>query len=288
MTPLNGGNILRLPLDAIEAGTRLRAVSPAQLENLLLMAEDTGLTTPIHVRKNGTAYQLIDGAHRLAAAKRLGLPDIACLAFACRQDEARAMEASNNLGAARMTPLQTAVFAASWKRDYYEKHPERKPGLFKGNRYTGKLVREETSLTNSVAQAFGITERRARHILACGERLVPEDASALEGAARRVSMEDLDVIGRIGEPEERASVVRALVADHKLKAARARRQYRAANGGAPIMVKSGVETEFKALSTAWERAGVAARKRFCLEKARDIWDAQSKGAALPDWKDAVE
>ena len=77
MKPLNGGNVVRLPLDQIKIGTRLRRVSDAQVENLLLMAEDTGITTPIHVRKNGTAYELIDGAHRLEATRRLGLPDIA-------------------------------------------------------------------------------------------------------------------------------------------------------------------------------------------------------------------
>ena len=97
------------------------------VENLIMMAEDTGITTPILVRKVGKRHELIDGAHRMEAAYRLGLSDIAALVWDCRADEARGMEASNNLGAARMTVLQTVVFVASWKRDYYVLHPERKP-----------------------------------------------------------------------------------------------------------------------------------------------------------------
>ena len=76
-----------------------RRFSDAQVANLLLMAEDTGITTPIHVRKVAGKHVLIDGAHRLEAARRLGYTDIAALVHDCRADEARAMEASNNLGA---------------------------------------------------------------------------------------------------------------------------------------------------------------------------------------------
>lgn len=125
---LNSGNIIRIPLDEVHVEGRLREVRDAFVENLILMAEDTGITTPIHVRKDRGRFTLIDGAHRLEASRRMGLTDIAALVVECRSDEARAMEASNNLGAARMTPLQTAVFVASWKRDYYAMHPERKPG----------------------------------------------------------------------------------------------------------------------------------------------------------------
>ncbi len=159
---LNGGNVVRLPLDQIEVEGRLREVRESFIENLMLMAEDTGITTPVHVRKVGGRHVLIDGAHRLAAARRMGLVDIACLLVECRADEARAMEASNNLGAARMTPLHTVVFAASWRQDYYSMHPERKPGLFKGNQYSGKVVGDTMSLTKTIADSFGVDDRGAQ------------------------------------------------------------------------------------------------------------------------------
>jgi ParB family chromosome partitioning protein len=269
MKILNNGNVIRLPLDQITVGPRLRRVSAAQVENLRVMAEDTGITTPIHVRKTKQGYELIDGAHRLALATDLGLPDIACLVVECRQDEARAMEASNNLGAARMSPLQTAVFVASWKRDYYALHPERKLGSFHGNQYTKKVVSEQktetTLIAASVAQAFGVTERWAFKMLACGERLDPADVAEIEAAGRRVSMQDLIQIGKIGEAEARRAVVQKLVADPKATAAQARRSL------APdYRSRDPHELEFQALSKAFHRAGKRARRRFVEEHFEEL------------------
>ena len=93
---LNSGNIVRIPLDEVLVEGRLRDVREAFVENLILMAEDTGITTPIHVRKVQGRYVLIDGAHRLEAARRMGLSDIAALVVECRADEARAMEAASS------------------------------------------------------------------------------------------------------------------------------------------------------------------------------------------------
>lgn len=285
---LNGGNVQRLKLGEIIVGPRLRQVGETRVENLMLMSEDTGITTPIHCRKVGREYRLIDGAHRLEVTRRRGLPDIAALVVECRDDEARSMEASNNLGAARMTPLQTAVFVASWKRDYYAMHPDRAKGVFKGNQHTGKVVTEETSLTRSVAEAFGITERRARTILAAGGRLSPSEVEALETAPKKVLMEELEQIGKIGNPEERSAVVRKLALGAAKKVAEARRQFATENGAVQSPVKDPVEAAFTALRDAWRRAPMAAKKRFLFEHAHDVWEAQNKGVRLDRWREAGE
>ena len=207
---LNSGNVIRLALDQIEVGDRMRRVSDAGVENLMLMAEDTGITTPIHCRKVGSTDVLIDGAHRLALAKKLDLPDIAVLVMECRADEARAMEASNNLGAARMTPLQHVVFVASWKRDYYALHPDRKPGVFKGNRHSEKVVGDFMSLTKTMAEASGITERQAHRVLADGEALSPAEIALLDGS-KRVTLADLLALSK-ADPDTRAVAVAAFAA----------------------------------------------------------------------------
>ena len=267
---LNDGNVVRLPIADIVIGARLREANETQVENLLQMAEDTGITTPIHCRKVQGRYELIDGAHRLEVAKRLGLIDIAALIVECRQDEARAMEASNNLGAARMSPLQTAVFAASWKKDYYAMHPERKPGVFKGNRHTGNLVGEETSLTRSVAQSFAISERRARQILAVGERLTVEEAKLLAGAAKPIAMEHLADMAKIGDPGERRFVVEALAQGSAKRTNEARKLWKAREGGIESPVKDPVAEAFKALQSAWSRAPMAAKRQFIDDNFSDL------------------
>lgn len=265
---LNSGNVVRLALEEIEVGNRLRVVREAQVANLISMAEDTGITTPIHVRRVGGKHYLIDGAHRLEASRRMGLPDIACLVVECRMDEAQAMEASNNLGAARMTPLQTAVFVASWKRTYYELHPDRKPGVFKGNRHTGNLVTAENALTSSIADAFGRKPRQIFKIMAVGEKLTETEVFMLDRAEAPVSLEDLEAIGKIADPTLRAAVVQKIGLGAAKKVAEARRQIEAEQGvETETPPKDPVEDQFKALMNAWARAGAAARRRFVHENA---------------------
>lgn len=258
---LNSGNIVRLGLDEIEVTGRLREVRDSFVETLILMAEDTGITTPIHVRKVGGKYVLVDGAHRLEAAKQMGLDDIAALVVECRADEARAMEASNNLGAARMTPLQTAVFVASWKRDYYALHPDRKPGVFKGNQHTGNLVGGIMPLTKTMADAFGVDESTVKRALQAGENLSPDEIDLLQASERRVTMKDLRDISKIGDVEERQAVVLKLSAGQAKNAADARKAIKVEREGeAPV--KDPVEQELAALLNAYRRAGQAARRRF--------------------------
>lgn len=276
---LHGGNVVRLPIEAITVEGRLRTVRQSFVENLVLMAEDTGITTPIHVRKVRDRHVLIDGAHRLEAARLLGLPGIAALVVECRADEARAMEASNNLGAARMTPLQTAVFVASWKRDYYALHPDRKPGVFKGNRHTGSLVGDRMSLTKTIADAFGVDEKTAQRALRAGENLTPEEVAQLDAAPRRVAMRDLMVLGKIGDPGERADVVARLAANGKLTAVQARRALRV-EAGLEAPVKDPGERAYLALVKAWSRAGNAVRKRFLRDFRKEVWRAQNAGPPL--------
>lgn len=284
---LNGGNVVRVaPEDVIVTG-RLRRVSDVQVQNLITMAEDTGITTPIHLRKVEGKLHLIDGAHRLAAAKLMGLTEIAALVVECRQDEARAMEASNNLGAARMTPLQTAVFVASWKRDYYALHPDRKPGVFKGNRHTGKLVTAQSALTTAIAESLGVKERQAFKMLAVGERLTADEVAALDAADIHVGLNDLAALAKISEPDERSAVVLKLVEKQGRGTARARKEYMQEQGKTPPP-KDGVEADFKALSTAWKRASLAAKKRFLLDHAEEVWKAQNAGPSLARWHEAVD
>ena len=261
MKYLNGGNIVRIALDEIKVEGRLRDVREAFVENLILMAEDTGITTPIHVRKVSGQYVLIDGGHRLAAARRMGLPDLAALVVECRADEARAMEASNNLGAARMTPLQTVAFVASWKRDYYAMHPERKPGVFKGNQHTGNLVGINLTLTRTIADAFGVSEPTIYRALSVGDRLSSDEVAQLDAAPARVTMEDLKALAKIGEPDERAAVILRLASGNAKTAAAARRSLKL-EAGDETPVKDPVDQAFKALLAAWSRAPKAGKRRF--------------------------
>lgn len=278
MKILEKGNVIRLKLDEIVVEDRLRPVSEAGVQNLIMMAEETGITTPIHVRVKDGRRVLVDGAHRLAAAKEMGLQDIAALAVECTDKEARAMEASNNLGACRMTPLQTVVFVASWRRDYYERYPERKPGVFKGNRYTGSLVADlpdrgddvfsdrQMSLSKSIAAAMGVTERTAFRALAGGEGLTPAEIALLEKAPMVVSMQDLQALAKVADAAERSRAI-TMFAEGKAKRIQAALR---ASSARQVHPKDPVEEAFKALCKAFERAPMAARRKFVAAHADEL------------------
>lgn len=286
MKVLDGGQVIKLRVEDVIVEDRLRAVREPQVANLIYMAEDTGITTPIHVRKTRDGYVLIDGAHRLEAAKRMGLGEIAAIAVDCRADEARAMEASNNLGAARMTPLQTAVFVASWRRTYYEMYPDRKKGIFKGNQYKPKELSAPNALTTSIADALGRKPRMIFKIMSVGERLTEAEIRALDVAERVVTLEDLAALGKITDPEERKQVVERLTTGTPISAAAARRMYRAEVHGEVVM--NDKDAKFNALINAWRRAPTSVRKRFCFEAGREIWEAQNKGASLLNIDEAAD
>jgi ParB family transcriptional regulator, chromosome partitioning protein len=266
MKLLHGGQVQRFVLDQIEIVDRLRTVNEDSVENLIVMAEDSGITTPIHVRKVKGRLVLIDGAHRLEAVRRMALSDIAALVWECRADEARAMEASNNLGAARMTPLQTVVFVASWKRDYYTQHPERKPGIFKGNQHTGNLVGVNLTLTKTIAETFGVSEATAKRALMAGDKLVPEEIRLLESAPCRITMEILKGINKVGEPIDRLTICKAL-ADGTAKSAKEVMNRKKAPGAAKT---DKVESDYRKISDAFARSSLEARRRFVDEWQDDL------------------
>lgn len=269
MRMMHKGNVVRLPVARIEVGTRLRKVDSNEVKKLMLMAEDAGIIAPIQVRKVRTRHVLIDGAHRLEVAKQMGMTEIAALVWDCRADEAKDLEASSNLGGAKMSALQTAVFVASWKRTYYELHPDRKPGVFKGNQHTGRLVRDTASLANTVARTFGVTDRHAKRILRAGETLLSTEIEQLE-AAPRLTMKDILDISKIGDRKERAAVVAKLGSGEAKSAKEALKSITPKAEAAARA--SAADQQWRAMCDAFARATKVARRRFVQDNAKALRD----------------
>jgi ParB family transcriptional regulator, chromosome partitioning protein len=95
-----------IPVTEIAVKTRTRSVSRDAVAVLRQSYEDHGgFTTPIHVRKAKTGFELIDGAHRLTLARDLGLDTILARVWQCSQEEARFFETDANLALAHLTPV---------------------------------------------------------------------------------------------------------------------------------------------------------------------------------------
>jgi ParB family chromosome partitioning protein len=125
-------------------------------------------------------------------------------------------------------------------------------------------------------------------MIAAGSRLGPDEVALLRRAPRAPSLADLSEIGRIGDAAERYDVVGALAEGRARSAVEARRQRARAAVGLPPAPKDPVEASFARLVDVWSRAPAAAKKRFLLEYAREVWDLQNRGAALPEWRSAAE
>jgi ParB family chromosome partitioning protein len=246
---------------------RLRPVSAATTAVLRQVIGEFGFTVPVLVRKTRKGFVLVDGANRLAVMTELGQTTIPVVAISCRDDEARALEASQNLAGAGMTPVDDAIFLAAYSAAYGEMHPETRPGVAGGLARQG-LATELSSFAETIAEKRAITVRQVRKIARAGRFISRDEAYWLRTAPKKVTLADLQLLGKISDPDERAAVIGALAEGRK--ASDARKAWRLAKDGAEPAVKDPVEEGFKALRALWGRVPQRARRRFAEHFAADL------------------
>lgn len=246
---------------AIKVGERTRFVSDQAISVLMMSYEDQGgFTTPIHVRKDKDGYELIDGAHRLEVAKRLGLETILARIWTCSKQQARFLEVDANVSQADLTPVALARSLALRHDAYVKLHPGTAAGAA-GAAVRHGLQTKDFSFADFVAEARGLTPRRIQQIIKAGRNLTAQEAEALEKAPRRITIDDLSELSAITEIEERDFVVKSLLAGEVKKAKAARKAWKAETGTAPAPANQ-TEQAFTRLSDVWKRAPKAARVRF--------------------------
>jgi ParB family chromosome partitioning protein len=273
---------------------RLRPVGEAGVASLIASIEQTGvMKDAVHVRKKKDGkLHLIAGAHRLEAARRLGWEEVEAKVWTDVTDDwARLMEVDDNLAGAEMNPLDTAIFLARRKEIYERMHPETKAvagAALAAKRWDATDTMSVASFVTATAEKFSLSERHVRRMIAAGHKLQPDETARLRRAPRAITLKDLIEISKVGDPTERYAVVDALVDGTAKKASEARKAWKARETGAPPVVKDPVEAGFKAMMLAWSRAPKAAKKRFCLEFAKELWDVQNRGVPLTHWSEATE
>lgn len=285
----------RVLVAAIVVEGRLRPVTEAGVESLIASIRETGvMKDAIHVRKKkGGALVLMAGAHRLEAARRLGWEQVEAKVWADVTDDwARLIEVDDNLAGAEMNALDTALFLAERKRVYEKLHPEtvQKVGaaLVAARWHTADIM-SVVSFAAATAEKFGVTDRHVRRLVAIGAALSRDEVRWLRAAKAAVTLADLQTLAKLDDEHERKQVCIALSNGAAPSAAAVLRAHRApGSGAAEAAAKDPVEAAFKALSQAWGRAPMAAKKRFLFERAAEVWDAQNRGARLDNWREAEE
>lgn len=275
-------------LAEVKADQRLRPVTEAGVQSILASVAEIGrIKDPVHVRKDKKGLTLLAGGHRLAAYAALGIEEAEAWVWSgITNDQARLIEIDDNLAGAEMNPLDTAVFLAERKAVYERLHPEtRRGGDRKSVEFQNQTdIESVRSFVTATAEKFGLSDRHVRRLVEAGQKL-GADSARLRKAPRPITLKDLLEISKIGQPAERYDIVDALIAGKAKSAAEARRVWAASMRGDETPVKDPVEEAFTALSKAWARAPMAAKKRFLMQYRSEVWEAQNKGEPLSNFLD---
>jgi ParB family chromosome partitioning protein len=234
---------------------------------------------PIHVRKKRDGLCLLAGGHRIAAYIELGVTEVDAWVWADITDDfARMIEIDDNLAGAEMCPLDTAIFLARRKEVYERLHPETKRGGDRRSQGFQTDIVAVSSFSVSTAEKFGIDERHVRRLVAAGSRLSAKDIQLLRSAPQGVSLKDLSDLSKLGDAVSRYDVVEAFSAGRAKKISEAIKARAAREAGIEPTLKDPVEEAFKALSSIWARAPMAAKRRFLEERADEIAQIIDGGA----------
>lgn len=291
MTELPAPILQRVRLADVQIAQRLRPVSEAGVEAILASVAEIGrIKDPIHLRKSKKGLTLLAGGHRHEAYRRLSIDEIDAWVWSgITGDHARLIEIDDNLAGAEMGALDTAVFLAERKRVYERLHPETRRG---GDRKSMNFQNQTDTMSvrsfvAATAEKFGLSPRHVFRMVTAGEKL-GADSARLRHCPRPVTLKDLIEIAKVGEPTERYAIVDALREGTAKSAAEARRIWLAKEKGEAVSEKDPVEEAFNALSKAWSRAPMAAKKRFLFEFAKEIWHDGGAGVPLHKWREASE
>jgi ParB family transcriptional regulator, chromosome partitioning protein len=244
---------------------RLRPISEAKVAALIRVIEEGVFLGAITVRRAAKSTTLIDGAHRLEAARRLGQETIRVDVVTCTASEARQLEITGNI-LAGMTPVQDAIFLGVYQAEYEKQHPETRRGVAGALAKHG-LQPSNLTFAEVVAETRQILPRQVQKIVAAGRALSTAERAALQAAPHRIAMSEIEKLGRIGDQPLRARAVASLL-EGKPVADAMRAAKSEAGGDAPV--KAPAEADFIALTKAWSRAGMEARRRFVAAHLEDL------------------
>lgn len=270
---------MMIPLDQIEVGDRLRRVSPDEVALLGESLLANGQMAPIEVRRDGNGFVLVIGAHRVAAAQRIGWTEIQAAVFEGTEAQARLREIDENLCRRELSELDRATFLAERKRVWLELHPEtvqggvRKAGKSGASGNNDKTVALFPAFTAEVAERLGVSARTIERAVRRFTGLAPEarEKLALTPFANRAS--ELDALAKLDRSRQLKIV--ALLLREKNPARNVAAAIAQLEGKAPVQADP-AEQQLTALVRAWQKASIKARRRFLAMVEGDLADL--KGA----------
>ncbi|MGR3501572.1 ParB/RepB/Spo0J family partition protein [Pseudaestuariivita sp.] len=250
----------------IKTVSRLRPTSASKVKQFVELIAGQGFVHPIVVRKKQNAgWVLIDGAHRLSAARSLGLEEVPVRAYRCNDREATEIEVASNL-AAGMTALEQAIFLAEAQVLYEERHPEAKHGASNGKRTGIAKKASMPSFIANVARERSCSPRYIGRLAQIGRSFTSDQVEKLASAKKAPGVQDLLSLAQLDE-EARATACEAFSNGSCNTLRKAINVQTAKRPGAVRPPET-----LNALLLAWKRASQLDRRKF-VAKHRDAIQA---------------
>lgn len=261
---------MKVPLERVEVGTRLRGADQKQVAVLIASIAEVGLLSPItvyrrqivHAGISEDGWGIVAGLHRLEACRSLGHDEIEVVEVDLPELKRQIAECDENLCGAKLTKAERAMFTVRRKQAYLALYPETAHG---GGRSSGKHC-HLPRFTADTAVKTGQAERTVRLDAARGSRIDPTVLSSLVGTELDTGRA-LDAIAAVPRQQQAAEVVR-LQEGTRVRPTPA--------------IKNAIESEEdwrRALFTIWNRGAHDWRERASEIMNAPIFDATRAGAA---------
>ncbi|WP_453968132.1 hypothetical protein [Amorphus sp. MBR-141] len=250
--------ISQIAVDDIEAMPGRRPVSPDAVSRIADSMSAIGLRIPVTVRyfanrpsEDGSADDsivLVTGAHRLAAAKKLGWEKIDAYLVECDDTDAELWEISENLHRSELTALERQEQIARWVELTDQKVSGQVAQKPQGGRPEGGL--------SAATRELGVERTAARRAVKVAS--LTDEAKA---AAREVGVDDNNVIlleAAKAAPDRQADVIR----------------HEAARRTAPKSNQEMIADQVEALLRLWNKSSPQARQMFIEQVDQPVMDGR--------------
>lgn len=215
LDPVAVGQIVRVPLDQIDASHRLREVNDAYAEVMAASFKDRGQRQPIEIVRRGEGYRLVYGAHRYRAAQLAEWSDIKAVITEADDAELRLREIDENLIRHELTALDRARFLAERKRIYEALNPTSKHG---GDRRSDQAANLATwSFGEDIAEKTGLSYRTVARAVALAEALSPEVVAQVRHTPLASNQAALEALAKHPAQRQEAAVALMLAPENPAK-----------------------------------------------------------------------
>jgi ParB-like chromosome segregation protein Spo0J len=219
----------KIAIEAIDIPEGRRVPTYAAVDAMVASIKTTGLRQPITIRhfSNRSRHELVAGAHRLAAAKKLKWPDIDAFVAAEDDVDAELWEFDENLCRVGLTEAEEAAAVTRRKEIYERLHPETVAGAGTGGKKkrtkndVAKLAKSKKSadrFTADTAKKTGKKERTIQRAANRGKKIGADNLDRIAHTPLDKGVE-LDALAKKSK-EEQAPIIEAAARGEQVTARR--------------------------------------------------------------------